>query len=454
MRTGILKDHIEELIKYLQPLLPLGNFHMVDYFTGKDPLRTFFPCDFINEIEELGIEKTINNIFNNDYNNLVILQKYMNLSSKFTLKNCPNICLNINDFQNSILDINGLDLPHLKMTIFMNSKKSHEVEVLSYLCAQVHHVSKTSHLVDVGDGKGYLSSFLALHHKIPVLGVDAREINSDGAVKRVKKLSKVWNSISSGQKKKETSSELYKQATMFINDNVNIKELVSNIFLSKITDIGLVGLHTCGDLSASCLRLFVANEDIKTICNVGCCYHFITEKFEGEDTNNYGFPLSNLLQSKKLVIGRAARMIAAQSIERILDKKELPNKTLFYRSLYEVLLLEKYPNLKSCEKQVGRFRRECVSFEEYVKKASARLGIEINNTDEELRHLYDKYKNRRQELNLFYLLRGLLVSSAVEGLILLDRLYLLLENGYENSFLVHLFDPVISPRCYGLIAIK
>lgn len=456
MKITVVTEHIEELIKYIQPLLPLANFHMVDYFTGNNPLEIFFESGILNEMKNLGYGETVNKFFENDYTMLPNLKKYVDLSRHFNLKNCPNVCYNIDDFQSKLLSMGSKEFSNLKMNVFMNSKKSHEVEILSSLCNKIHFISDTSHLIDIGDGKGYLSSFLSLHHKIPVLGVDASEVNTVGAIKRVKKLSRLWNSISNrtvSTKNRETSSDLYKQITMFIDDKVNIKDLISNVFLTIPLGIGLVGLHTCGDLSASSIRLFSANDDIKSVCNVGCCYHFINEKFEGEGMVQYGFPLSTFLQDKEFVIGRSARMIAAQSIERILAKKELPSSTLFYRSLYEVLLTEKCPHLKDSEKQVGRFRKECSNFVEYVWKASKKLDIEIDTNDEEIMDLYHKYESRRHDVNLFYLLRGLL-SSAIESLILLDRLLFLLENNYENSFLVHIFDPVISPRCYGIIAIK
>lgn len=43
--------------------------------------------------------------------------------------------------------------------------------------------------------------------------------------------------------------------------------------------LGLVGLHTCGNLASSSLRLFVANPRVNLLCNVGCCYHLLEEEF-------------------------------------------------------------------------------------------------------------------------------------------------------------------------------
>ena len=43
--------------------------------------------------------------------------------------------------------------------------------------------------------------------------------------------------------------------------------------------IGLVGLHTCGDLACTVLRQFVQEPVIiQSVCLVGCCYHHITEE--------------------------------------------------------------------------------------------------------------------------------------------------------------------------------
>lgn len=43
-------------------------------------------------------------------------------------------------------------------------------------------------VVDAGDGKGYLSSHLALKYKLKVLGVDARPTNTIGAINRLEKV--------------------------------------------------------------------------------------------------------------------------------------------------------------------------------------------------------------------------------------------------------------------------
>lgn len=166
-----------------------------------------------------------------------------------------------------------------------------------------------------------------------------------------------------------------------------------------------------------------------------------------------GFPLSSYLQERKVKLGRNARMLAAQSIERTLAAKELPNITLYYRSLLELLVCRHAPHLKN-ELQVGKVRK-FNSFPEYVKKCADKLNVPwlAAVEEEELLSLLHKHEMDRQYLELFYLLR-MTFAPILESVILLDRLLYLKELGYEQSFLINLFDAVISPRHYAIVAIK
>ncbi|KAG7257080.1 hypothetical protein CRUP_027730 [Coryphaenoides rupestris] len=48
----------------------------------------------------------------------------------------------------------------------------------------------------------------------------------------------------------------------------------------KQGDAVMVGLHTCGDLAPSTLRMFAARRELASVCSVGCCYHLLTEQFD------------------------------------------------------------------------------------------------------------------------------------------------------------------------------
>ena len=52
---------------------------------------------------------------------------------------------------------------------------------------------------------------------------------------------------------------------------------------SPTTRLLLTGLHTCGNLGSASVELFATNPVFQVLCNVGCCYHQLTEKFLNKD---------------------------------------------------------------------------------------------------------------------------------------------------------------------------
>ena len=99
-------------------------------------------------------------------------------------------------------------------------------------------------------------------------------------------------------------------------------------------ELGLMGLHTCGDLAANSLQIFLANDCIKFCCNVGCCYHLLNEEFytkvlhKNEENGCAGdqtpcFPMSKLLKEQKFSLGKNARMVAAQPMDRAINNKQV-----------------------------------------------------------------------------------------------------------------------------------
>lgn len=283
----------------------------------------------------------------------------------------------------------------------------------------------------------------------------------------------------------------YKTITHFITSQTNFLELFQENFdipsAEDFTGICLAGLHTCGDLGPSCLRIYNASEHIVSVCNVGCCYHLLNEKYVRfehkrirrvrdersrsppcceadvplDELNAFGFPMSRYLNECETALGRNARMLSCQSMHRTIDQKEKPHQHLFYRALLEVLIADKYPEYRSSI-EVGRLKT-CTTFAEYVRKSSKR-NPHINfddMTDDTLNQLHGHYANVEQQMIVYHFLR-ISIANVIETVILLDRLLYLLEIDESNSeagnrrhsHLVRFFDPVKSPRCYGLISMK
>ena len=67
--------------------------------------------------------------------------------------------------------------------------------------------------------------------------------------------------------------------TEFVTPNTDLLEMISKHGHCDSDAVLLSGLHTCGDLAPTMIRLYIENEACKVICSVGCCYHFIYEEF-------------------------------------------------------------------------------------------------------------------------------------------------------------------------------
>lgn len=408
-------------------------------------------------------------------------------------------------------------------------------EIIANMCSSYSARGREPIVVDAGDGKGYLSSRLALQYKFKVLGIDANSINTNGAMARLEKLEviisgfyskkkcihfrffflsqKQWDSLErqykneqagiivekTGRRKRrqitrnasavnddgvEQNTENYKAITHYITETTDFLQLLKENFDTiNLTHpaICLSGLHTCGNLASSCLRTFRDSNQIAAVCNIGCCYNNLDEQFKHSSDDSlpeirfrvyegkiipiesiettkdtYGFPMSQFLIEKKYALGRNARMLSVQPIDRVVDFRENLHDNIFYRALFEVLIVDHYPQYKNAI-HVGRIKK-CDTFVDYVRKCSKRMTI-LNFdhlTDAELDDVFHKHLHHKNFLIIFFLMR-LCLAPIIETVILLDRLLYLLEANHDEQssiYLVKFFDSVVSPRCYGIVALK
>ncbi|XP_048156192.1 probable methyltransferase-like protein 25 isoform X2 [Corvus hawaiiensis] len=276
--------------------------------------------------------------------------------------------------------------------------------------------------------------------------------------------------------RKSSESNLYFPLTSCITAETELNDIITDL-----EDCMMVGLHTCGDLAANTLRIFTAKPEIKAVCSVGCCYHLLSEQFENQEECHdqvWGFPMCQYLKDKGWCCGRNARMSACL----------LPTESLFYRAVLQVIIEEIYGVTKS-DRHVGKTFSKSSSFIDYVRRSlkkleldDSKLYLEMNKRaavlhrpkvyfvsgsgqklmpweeyklpDSCIMDYYEKYKHRMNELEAFNMLKVVL-APCIEVLILLDRLcYLKEQENIAWSGLVKLFDPVKSPRCYAVIALK
>ncbi|KFZ64273.1 Methyltransferase-like 25, partial [Antrostomus carolinensis] len=521
-------------------------------------------------------DDTFSDVFCENSKKLINVHLFALAAKYYSLSNL-GVCTPLEDILEALRGGNQ-GTTDIKTDKFMNNKKSHEVQVMSELVDKIANYCGIKQVIDIGSGKGYLSSFLSMQYNLKVYGIDSSSSNTNGACERNRKLKKHWRAYQNQGRANLKSQRLEKanhrpveseikcktinekplnnDSSLQSQDQVTIEVLVpscgfteiatsetsrqtevdlvartqshgsklseevlpilnvlpadavevfsstqcisgelckeekaqrkmaslkakasksseSNLhfpltscitaetelsdIVTDLEDCMMVGLHTCGDLAANTLRIFTAKPEIKAVCSVGCCYHLLSEQFENQEDcpeEVWGFPMCQYLKDKGWHCGRNARMSACLALERVAVGQVLPTESLFYRAVLQVIIEEMYGVTKS-DRHVGKTFSKSSSFIDYVRKSLKKLELDdAKLPDSCIMDYYEKYKHRMNELEAFNMLKVVL-APCIEVLILLDRLcYLKEQDNIAWSGLVKLFDPVKSPRCCAVIALK
>ncbi|XP_061225352.1 probable methyltransferase-like protein 25 isoform X2 [Neopsephotus bourkii] len=569
---------LRRVSRFLELALPLCRAHTVEFYTRGlwDRLVEPRPAAVLEALRrplaeasgaagERWDDDTFSNVFCENSEKLINVHLFA-LAAKYCSLSNLGVCIPLEDILEALRGENQ-GTTGIKTDEFMNNKKSHEVQVMSELVVNIANYCGIKQVIDIGSGKGYLSSFLSMQYNLKVYGIDSSNINTNSAHERNRKLKKHWRAYQSRGKTNLKSESLEKangrpveseikckaidgkplnnDSSLQSQDQMAIQDLVpfcgftgiatcemskqteadlvggtqsdenrlseevlailnilpadavevsssqcnwgelceeekaqrkmaslkakvsksseSNLYfpltscitaetelsdiITDLEDCMMVGLHTCGDLAANTLRIFTAKPEIKAVCSVGCCYHLLSEQFENQEEcpkEVWGFPMCQYLKDKGWCCGRNARMSACL----------LPTESLFYRAVLQVIIEEIYGITKS-DRHVGKTFSKSSSFIDYVRKSLKKMELDDSKLpDRCIMDYYEKYKHRMNELEAFNMLKVVL-APCIEVLILLDRLcYLKEQENISWSGLVKLFDPVKSPRCCAVIALK
>ncbi|PNJ20438.1 METTL25 isoform 6 [Pongo abelii] len=560
-----LRAKLQGLLQFLRDALSISNAHTVDFYTESvwEELVDLPPETVVAALRKSASEAQARpsetrplveaegeagmtdfpKIFCETSQKLVSVEAFALAAKYYSVQNL-GICT---PFEQLLIALRGnqnqRNGENQKAVEFMNMKKSHEVQAMSELISSIADYYGIKQVIDLGSGKGYLSSFLSLKYGLKVYGIDSSNTNTHGAEERNRKLKKYWklchaqsrldvnglalkmakerkvqnkvknkadieevfNNSPTSQEKMSTSdilpdfsgsvisnirnqmetlhsqphqeenlcfensfslinllpinaieptssqqipnretseankerrkmtsksseSNIYSPLTSFITADSELHDIIKDL-----EDCVMVGLHTCGDLAPNTLRIFTSNSEIKGVCSVGCCYHLLSEEFENQHKEHtqekWGFPMCHYLKEERWCCGRNARMSACLALERVAAGQGLPTESLFYRAVLQDIIKDCY-GITKCDRHVGKIYSKCSSFLDYVRRSLKKLGL-------------DESKLK------------VVLAPCIETLILLDRLcYLKEQEDIAWSTLVKLFDPVKSPRCYAVIALK
>ncbi|XP_003705960.1 putative methyltransferase-like protein 25 [Megachile rotundata] len=411
-------EHFDKVICFINTYQELINCHVVDFIT-KNLWETCLPDPLKLELEQ----DEINCTYWTENDSYPILNNFIKLTKSLSLQSC-SVEVYSKEFAYMLSDISNWKKLKCKSADFMNAKKLHEVESLGNIIGIIA-ASDNNLVIDAGAGKAYLSTFLAENHKIPVLAIDSSQLCSNGAICKQKQL-----------KKKMTCCEnLVQYIVEEINEDTNYIDMIKERFYNWNIDRNLIltGLHTCGSLTHSVIKTFLVTEDIRVLCIVPCCYHLTNETF-----------------NKNICFSKNARMLAQQCVERSTKNKSI-SSSLFYRAILQVIL----HSMGIYNAKVGR-AKSFNDFTSYARWAFSRIGIKREKipSEEKLISIYQSHMHLMKKFHIFQMLR-IHTGLVIEAAIMLDRM-LFLENSKVCSKLaiLRLFDPLLSPRHYGIIAIR
>ena len=129
-----------------------------------------------------------------------------------------------------------------------------------------------------------------------------------------------------------------------IYNKLQAHSLESILFKSPVS-YGFIGLHCCGDLSASMCRLFTESDShCKILSFVGCCYNLLTTREDcAEDCAEdvYGFPMNP--EVSVVLSHRTRNMIVQNTQYDTVEDLKATLQRLFYRSLLQVVICKFFP---------------------------------------------------------------------------------------------------------------
>ncbi|XP_047468711.1 methyltransferase-like protein 25B [Penaeus chinensis] len=341
----------------------------------------------------------------------------------------------------------------------LKPKKQHEVARLSLVAGLVARSTCDGVMVDVGSGQGHLSRLLAYGHDVRVVCLEAEDEFIMGA----KKFDNQLELAAEKMKKKFTSLPELPPSPRHTVCHLE-PDMSHEAFKEAVTGAwpglegrggvcGLLGLHTCGNLAPTMLRIFTNMPTCHAVVSVGCCYMKLDTV--SDEAEYPGYPMSKAVQTVAgYELSYEAREVACHAIEMYVERLHLGADNLkvhCYRAALEEIIVKYWPELRHAGLRSVNHAHE-MEFPVYAKAATTRLNDVIVPEEDLTSETTNHNLSRWMQVVVYYSMR-LLLAPVIESVVLMDRLLYLYEKGVE-SVLVPAFDPQLSPRNHVLVAIK
>ncbi|XP_016957699.1 methyltransferase-like protein 25B isoform X1 [Drosophila biarmipes] len=338
-------------------------------------------------------------------------------------------------------------------------KKQHEVRRMAEICALSHRQTPVDFVLDFGAGVGHLARILGYGYGVQVCCLEMQPDLNQQAGEIDLKLESMAAKHLSQSETRHFRRPLH--LTQRLESNTQPADFLSSIREAlQLEDdkfrFGIIGLHPCGNLGPTLMRIFLGCPQAMFLNFVGCCYQKMTTQPTHPREPLHGYPLSIFLKDKPgCQLSYEAREISCHAMEvysdrlRAGDYEHLRIHSL--RAAAERIIVQQFPDLRHCALRNVR-HSPGMTFHQYFQKAVQGTRFEALDS----RVLSDKQTETDlanwQRIVSFYTLR-LMMAPLVESIILHDRCLFLMENGCQVQ-IEALFDPRLSPRNHITMAVK
>uniref|UniRef100_A0A5F5PRK2 Methyltransferase like 25 n=1 Tax=Equus caballus TaxID=9796 RepID=A0A5F5PRK2_HORSE len=240
-----LHAKLQGLLRFLREALAISNAHTVDFYTeslweqlvdlppetvlavlrssaAETEARPSEARPLVEGEREAGITD-FPKIFCETSQKLVSVEGFALAAKYYSIQNL-GICT---PFEQLLVALRGNQKQrtgeNVKPDEFMNLKKSHEVQAMSEVISSVAEYCGIKQVIDLGSGKGYLSSFLSLKYGLKVYGIDSSNTNTHGAEERNRKLKKHWKVYHTRSKLDVNGLVLKMAKERKVQDGINCK---------------------------------------------------------------------------------------------------------------------------------------------------------------------------------------------------------------------------------------
>lgn len=269
--------YLTEAFLFMNQYEWISNSYVAEFYT--QDLWQKLPQRWRECLENVPLKEIASNMLKDEEN-----KKYSTiwpLSLLSFIRTCHALALNrqqnIQHENTSPPELSNIFKKHIK------PKKRHELSLLPEVIHNICEKTGAKNIVDVGSGLGHLARFLAYKYGYNVTAIEMTNQQAM-AEKFDKQMEQELEHI--GKSCKQAFGSVQHIAKR-IDADISSEEFCSLIGTSAVTRCILIGLHTCGDLASTMLKVFRNTEAICGLVSVSCCYFKMTLK---EVTDGDGAP--------------------------------------------------------------------------------------------------------------------------------------------------------------------